>query len=377
MPDLASPYRPLLTHMPPPLGQQTALGTAEAERRPPYARADLRSASSLADRITTSLESDHRNELRAAGLLGLVPLALGEDAGTSQLPPPRGELHAKVMLGRADMVAAVRQWRRLKVAYDVDSDLSESLADMEVDTNFPGEVLRQLPHPDPLFMLRKPVVIPDADGAPSEVLGFLVVGRPALNGVCSTTDIADELPLYMISVLVRPAHGELGSALLFASAAAGTTTVRKMVDTSVHLTEQAAEGPRMARSATHDYVRRLSALVISHMLYLCSDRPDVRPTTAVGAPRAHGSRNGRRTRIYQMGWRLGPAISAFHRKVERLRESTVSLGGTVVPHIRRGHLHMYLHGPKKAWKKTRWVAPTLVNAALFGDEAHGVVVPVF
>ncbi|MFJ8752270.1 hypothetical protein ACIREO_23485 [Streptomyces sp. NPDC102441] len=341
-----------------------------------YTRADLRSASSLADRITTEIESSHADALRNAGLMGLVPMVLGEDIDTSRLPRPRGGLRDEMMIGRAEMVAAVRQWRNLKVAYDIDPDLSESLVDMEIDTEFPGEVLRQLPHPDPLFMLRKPAVIVDGSGAPSEVLGFIVVGRPAVRGVCSTTEITDDNPLYLVSALVRPAHGQLGSVLLFASAAAGTTTARKMVDDSVSMTELAEGGPRSAAVATLDYVRRLAVLAISHMLYLCSDRPDVMPTTSAAAPNSGRRASSRRTTVYQVGWRMGPAISAFNRKVQRLREHAVALGGSVVPHIRRAHLHTFLHGPRKAWRKVRWVAPTLVNAAAFGEDAQGVIIPV-
>ncbi|WP_329156181.1 hypothetical protein OIU91_42420 (plasmid) [Streptomyces sp. NBC_01456] len=343
-----------------------------------YTRTDFRSASSLADRITTEIESAHSEALRAAGLMGLVPMALGEDIDPSHMPRPRGGLGDEMFIGRAEMVAAVRQWRRTKVAYDLDPDLSESLVDMEVDTEFPGEVLRHLPHPDPLFMLRRPAVVADSEGAPSEVLGFLVVGRPALRGVCSTSEITDDTPMYLVSALVRPAHGRLGSVLLFANAAAGTTTVSKMVDDSVSLTELAEGGPRSADTATLGYVRRLAVLVISHMLYMCSDRPDVMPTPSAAPMRGrHNAKGGRPATVYQVGWRLGPAIAAFNSRVARLREHAVALGGSVLPHIRRGHPHTFLHGPGRIWKKVRWVAPTLVNAAAFGDVAQGVIIPVF
>ena len=343
-----------------------------------YTRTDFRSASSLADRITTEIESAHSEALRAAGLMGLVSMALGEDIDPSRMPRPRGGRGDEMFIGRAEMVAAVRQWRGTKVAYDLDPDLSESLVDMEVDTEFPGEVLRYLPHPDPLFMLRRPAVVADSEGAPSEVLGFLVVGRPALRGVCSTSEVTDDTSMYLVSALVRPAHGRLGSVLLFANAAAGTTTVSKMVDDSVSLTELAEGGPRSADTATLNYVRRLAVLVISHMLYMCSDRPDVMPTPSADPMRGrHNAKGGRPATVYQVGWRLGPAIAAFNSRVPRLREHAVALGGSVLPHIRRGHPHTFLHGPGRIWKKVRWVAPTLVNAAAFGDEAQGMIIPVF
>ncbi|AGP58339.1 hypothetical protein [Streptomyces rapamycinicus] len=343
---------------------------------------ELMSGAALAEALADAIETPRLKFLRHADAVPLVQMIQGREADLDRVPAPRGDSNDDHLLAAAGMVAATRMWRETRVVYDFDPSLSESLVDMELDSEFPGEVLRRLPHPNPLFLFRKPILSQDQFGRPTAMRGFVLMLRPSLAEVVSTVDIDkhDGVPYAVIAVVdVLDEHGsvlERQTVELFAPTKAENTTARKMMDEAPVIHVLGGEmGPQ--DSALREYMARLTLIVVSHLLYVCCDKPDLEKVPA--PPRRaerRGIRQGRAAQVHRVGWRLGPAIRQFHEKVDRLRRTAIRRDWKVIPHVRRGHPHTFLFGPRKSLKKVKWIPPLLVNAAAFGRDGEGIIVPV-
>lgn len=344
------------------------------------------SSGELGTQLARSIAYAHEVNLRRQGLGPLIRLVQGLDTDTSNMPRPADPDLATSMLSSACIVGSAKLWEKTRVVYDVDPDLTASLLDMEMDAEFPGEVLRHLPHPNPMFIFRKPIESVNELGQRAQVRGFLVAARPAPNRVTSTAEVDQfEDCVYLVTAIVDnydedgakepyPTHVEL-----FAPTARGITSVRKMLSGDTAIVREATVGEPASRADEDltDFVRRLSVLMISHLLYVCCDKPDIE-SGSVPAPRKakkSGARPERPARVHRVGWREGPAIRDFHQKVARLR-STGATGRTVIPHVRRGHPHTFRWGKGRVFTKVKWIPPLLVNADAFGKDADGIVVPV-
>jgi hypothetical protein len=340
----------------------------------------------VAPKLVGGIENAHSSNLRRLGLMPLVRMVMGLETDVAGLPRASSAGEAASMLASACIVGATRLWTKTKVVYDVDPELSASLLDMELDTEFPGEVLRQLPHPNPMLVFREPIEMIDEKGHRAGLRGFLLAARPAPNRVASTAELSEyEGAVYLVvavldcydaagNLLPYPMHAEM-----FAPTAVGATTVRKMLDQDAVIRESVIGEPATpADEALTDFIRRLTTIMIAHLLYLCSDKPDIERTTTTAPPRKRkgGGKPEAAPQVLKVGWRMGPAIRSFHEKVERLRATSARTGKRTIPHVRKGHPHTFKWGPGRSLEKVKWLPPMLVNAALFGELAEGIVVPV-
>lgn len=132
------------------------------------------------------------------------------------------------------------------------------------------------------------------------------------------------------------------------------------------------EGTREGGDTT-DYVAKWTKLLsplVSLLLYLCSEKPDVSGPGYPGKPkRFKGSKKldaPKKVRHWNVAFRLGVRL----RKAEVAAEAHDELptrGETPKPHIRRAHWHLYWIGPKESAQTPvlRWLSPMLVA---FGDD---------
>ncbi|ORT58115.1 hypothetical protein [Streptomyces sp. CB03238] len=340
----------------------------------------------LGEGLVDSIAQHHEDRLRRKGASELVRVVLGQEVNENRLPESSSdELWFESMLASACMVGAAKLWRRTRVVYDVNPDFGASLIDMEVDAEFPGEVLKQLPHPDPVFVFREPHIRTMPSGEDIAVRGFLVTCRPAVNSVASTMDVDlddDETPYLVVMIVdVLPKSGKAksrGFVELKVPRQEGKTTAEKIVgDIGIFYGTHNGYRPPADEGALKAFLSEMALIAVSHMLYACCDNPDAQEASAPAqATRVKkGSRPKRPTRVLRLGWHLGPAIRRFNAGIERLRRTGASTGWTVIPHVRRGHPHTVLYGAAKAFSKVKWFPPTLVNADRFGDEAEGLLVP--
>jgi hypothetical protein len=291
----------------------------------------------------------------------------------------------EAMLASACMVGATKLWKRTRVVYDVNPDFGASLTDMETTAAFPGEVLKHLPHPDPVFVFREPLIRTMPSGEDVAVRGFLVTCRPSLNSVASTMHVGldDEETPYLIVMIVDvlPKSGkgkQRGFVELKVPRRSGSTTVEQIIgEIGLYYGTQDGYAAPSDDAAFQSFMAEMALIAVSHMLYACCDKPDVDEASAP-LPKTKakkGSKPKGQTRVLRLGWHLGPAIRQFNEGIERLRRIGAQTGLTVIPHIRRGHPHTVLYGVAKAFRKVKWFPPILVNADRFGDEADGVVIP--
>lgn len=91
------------------------------------------------------------------------------------------------------------------------------------------------------------------------------------------------------------------------------------------------------------------------LAYLTTKAPDVE-----GPARPRALQRNKRGAIVAQNhpavWKVGIKIGARMRQ----QRAEASQGGTVRPHVRRGHFHTYLHGEGKKERLVKWTAPTFV-----------------
>lgn len=134
-----------------------------------------------------------------------------------------------------------------------------------------------------------------------------------------------------------------------------------------------ADGVREPGDTTN-YVRSWTTLLsplVSLLLYLCSEKPDVTGHGQPGKPkRIKGSKKldvPKRVRHWDVAFRLGASLRRAEAAARDQKEPAMGRGETPRPHIRRAHWHLYWTGPKGSEQTPvlRWLSPILVA---FGDD---------
>ena len=140
-------------------------------------------------------------------------------------------------------------------------------------------------------------------------------------------------------------------------------------------TQAAAHGMAVSsRSGDADAIAKAVRPLISILLYLCSDEPEIddlrQPGSSPARPRPKKTKRG--WRLFPPDcprmWTVGAGIGA------QLREAAAAVGdptGRTVrahlrrAHLRRGHWHGYWTGPRDAERRFRyrWLSPMVVGAA--------------
>ena len=118
--------------------------------------------------------------------------------------------------------------------------------------------------------------------------------------------------------------------------------------------------------------------LLSLVLYLCSEEPDVEDREQPAAQPAYPA-----PKKTKRGWRLFPANKprmwevgrTFGAKLHRRSEGTTDR--KVTPHLRRAHWHGYWRGPKHGERKFfyRWIPPVLVAGENTTDNKDDCVPP--
>jgi hypothetical protein len=257
---------------------------------------------------------------------------------------------------RADTVtiALLSAWRPAQLICRYDEALYDALIRTPVTGDIPADVLQRLPAWS--VYLDTPGIgsVPAYDGSgPTEVFGALVTSSVSFNGKPSL-------------IVMLNAHGatdtvevELGGTIEESLAKA----VYVRMDEDRHVAQLAKE-----TSAEVTGKSQCLSRVLSLLLYLCVDEPDVddagRQYTLGRYPAAKHTKKGWRIfppdkpTVVQVGAATGARLRAAHA----LRPTS---GAKASPrsHIRQAHWHTYLVGPGRAERKLRWLHPMLVNAA--------------
>ncbi|WP_039824882.1 hypothetical protein [Nocardia testacea] len=323
-------------------------------------------------KATSALLADQRSESRLAAIIdrltagtrGWAPLTT---ADKEQLARAVGEHGPTVVDTLHDIVLAaenVRTWKQTQVVYRVHPELALHLTDTAPGTEIPWQVFRRLPHPDPFVVFPTPLPAPHATKAPmaepSVYVGMLVTGYAGGFMRCSTSDedlrflcvdlvgrvhLVGSEPHYAWYSIHIPCHDE-------------TSTVEEMIRAMGHVLRGADPDRTPDQREVEAY-----RLVLSLLLYLCSDRGDVRSSRGAG-PKNARPRRGSATTVIDVGFDIGPKLSAA--RTPRAETAAAPTGRAVRPHIRRAHWHTYWTGPwDVSTPHIRRVHPTLVHRAEF------------
>ena len=114
------------------------------------------------------------------------------------------------------------------------------------------------------------------------------------------------------------------------------------------------------------------SLVVNGVAYICSVNSDI---AQVYEPNPKLRKNNAKKRSAATWHEVGYRIGAELRRYERYRtERSPHKGGTVRPHMRRGHWHHYWTGPRNGERRLvlKWIAPTLVGSKGQGIESATV-----
>lgn len=119
------------------------------------------------------------------------------------------------------------------------------------------------------------------------------------------------------------------------------------------------EGSLSFASEQAEMIQKTMPLV----LYLCSTEPDIQdeaPKPSKLSKRKRRKRQEARAgKVHRVGFKLGQTL--------RAAEARHSLGGTVRPHLRKGHWKHYWVGARNSverHRELRWLAPTVVAGTL-------------
>ena len=283
-----------------------------------------------------------------------VPLAgayaVVSGGGDNRVAPEQG-----MDIGR---LAALAAWRMTKGVYCFDEDVLAELWGTPLTGELPSELLLRLP---------EWCVYIETGGR--EVMGAALHGFYA-HLESDTNDGSRELRLlldYDLGLLPQPVH-------LVGTLEQGLEQAMYETELQGALLGQGVNALRSQFGSTAQTNRRWAgalAPLVSLLLYLCSERPDIGGTGAPGNPQPKRVKGGERlfaspgVRTWDVAYRLG---AAFRQARATQVGSEGGAGRTVRPHVRKAHYHLYWMGQRgRQTSVLRWLPPITVK---FDPEAE-------
>ncbi|MBF0213009.1 MAG: hypothetical protein HQM00_05500 [Magnetococcales bacterium] len=263
-------------------------------------------------------------------------------------------------LAAADVsiLAAMSAWRLTKGVYRFDRDLHQSLITTQLTGDIPADVLLRIP---------EWCVYMDTPGLPW--MGTFLHGvwvhlewdandsRQELRILLATTDdrlIPVSVHLGQWSLL--EALERMGREARRQADLAGITDDLLLIQTDLAL---------MARDITP---------IISLVLYLCADEPEIEDRTHPGDQPGHPRPKrikgtdrifeAKKIRIWDVGARIGETLrTGAARDPDPTATADPGVRTAPAPHVRRAHWHGYWSGPKAGDRRfsVRWMPPILVG----------------
>jgi hypothetical protein len=121
--------------------------------------------------------------------------------------------------------------------------------------------------------------------------------------------------------------------------------------------------PLDERADRRKFMRVQLGLALGSVMYLCSTVLDAEAVPKSRIRRAWGKTTRQVPNLINVGWRIGPALSAA-RAQARTKEATSLPGRSLPPHQRRAHFKTVWTGPGRSVPKTVFIAPYWVRKDL-------------
>lgn len=235
-------------------------------------------------------------------------------------------------------IAALAAWRMTKGVYRFDPDIYDALWDTPITGDLPSELLLRLP---------EWCVYIETPG--QKTAGFFAhLEHDANDGHRELRIIRDHgthlesTPIDLIGTLEEGLESVLAEAERLAPELLAQYGVSRQADES-------------------ESARALAPLV-NLVLYLCSEQPDILGKGYPSNPQPKRTKRGTRefaadgVRIWQVGSELGRKLRAIPQRREGGEH------GSVAPHIRRAHWHVFRVGKGRTERVLKWLNPIFVNA---------------
>lgn len=259
----------------------------------------------------------------------------------------------------ASELVACWAWRRNKIIYRFDADLSGMLAEqaeeLTDDNVLPAELLIHLPYP---------CIFIKADFSEYGFGGFWAWMEHDVN------EHRDELRVQFVAENMRRSIG-------FALHLLPGASIGECIADTVKYTAAIND---MMNVICDDWSKSTQPIMraIEHILYIVADNAEIIDAPHIVNPsvtRDEKADKAGNVKEKLVGFRLGAAIRKT-RAAGRSASET-GTGKKKAPHSRRGHWHHFWTGPLKGERKLiiKWLAPMYINAEQ-GKEDNIVIIPV-
>jgi len=266
------------------------------------------------------------------------------------------------------VMASLIPWRLGRVVVRFDPDLESVLAATPLDRDIPGAILHGLP------MWSMYLATPQFEN----VRGVFV----SLDAACTgpRVDAMEGLAQQdEVLLLFDTLEGPIASTVWFGVGSLMDSLAAQELDLAEAGKSDQLAGNReaLARLCGRPYAD-VAANVLTHMLYLCSDDPDLTrgPVRPVDRGRVGLAGAGPQdvVQVLSAGYRIGAALRRARQ--EAAAEPGPPTGRVVAPHMRSSHWHLYWTGPITETRipVIKLLAPVAVNFRLQDGEGSPITV---
>lgn len=277
------------------------------------------------------------------------------------------------LVGPAFVLAGLAAWRATQGIYRYDPALYAPLVETPVTGDIPGELLRRLPEWC-VYVETPGLTAPLVEGGEAPMLGvwaWLNLGQEDNLTLMLHVQGTERLPVGHV-----PLVGTLDEALArveadWREAIARGKTGNHLSEPAVDLRVLLANG-NLAHSYA-DPARRALGPLLSLLLYLCSDEPDMdgRPVKPLPKRTKLGWRlfPAEQPRKWNVGERMGAALRLAYEQQEAGQREVDPQTGHARPrgHIRGAHWHTFRTGEGRLHRRLRWLPPIRVNLPNISD----------
>lgn len=285
-----------------------------------------------------------------------APLAAGMAVVSDGLATERfagWSLAERVRIGQeAAILTALAAWRMTKGIYAFDPDLLQALWNTPITGDIPSSLLERLPE----WCIYVPLDRDGLRGVWAHLESDANDGHMELRLVTIQDDGLAPVAIHLGGSLAEGIENTISEALTIA----GMPVPARQLEVEARRTREVAEP------------------IISLLLWLCSEQPEIEGRGRPGNPRPVRTKRGVREfaapgpRTWEVGARVGAALRAARSAAKRAEGEPT--GRHVRPHVRRAHWHTYWTGPRLGEQTPilRWLNPILVGGGDV-DELPAVV----
>lgn len=250
-------------------------------------------------------------------------------------------------------MTALGTWRYSQGVYRFDASLVEALSCTPLDSLLPVEILKRLP---------EYCVYIESEGLKLET-------QPSAVGVFAHLEYDVQTHEEELRFALLREDGRLDPIIVALQEASVLECVQHVYEEE-NAKIRSLGRPELCSSVVYSeaFARDVQKL-ISLVLYLCSDKPEVdnvrQPGTSPSRPKLQKVKGGmalfpaQRPTVWEVGRKIGQTLRTA-------TQTKSALGGTHASpraHVRRGHWHGYWTGPRKGQRTfiLKWLHPMLVN----------------